>query len=214
MMGLYWIGGSPCAGKTTISEIIAQEFNWLVYSIDRYFETYLARATPDEHPFLTSYKTMGLKHFLLQPAESQLDQVTGISYEQFDFILADIQTLQETDPTRPILVEGSNILAKQVAKQLQTINQTIWLVPTEDFQLETYPTRGSWVQDVLRHHYEPDDGILAFERWMERDAQWAKQTASQAKTHNIPVITVDGSVPLLDNAESVMRHFGLLSDEA
>ncbi len=214
MSQLYWICGSPCAGKTTISNIIGQEFNWHIYSIDRYFETYLKRANPQQHPYLIAYKALGLKQFLLQAPDQQLEQVAGISREQFAFILEDIQALQSENVDKPILVEGSNILAEQVAKHLPSTHHAIWLVPTEDFQLETYPTRGAWVQDVLRHHYEPQAGILAFERWMERDAQWARMTAQQAKQYNIPVIVVDGKIPLLDNAERVMRHFGLIIDDA
>lgn len=211
-MTVYWIGGSPCAGKTTISNIIGQEFDWCIYSIDRYVETYLQRANEKQHPHLSAYREMGLKKFLLQPPQQQLEQVRGMSREQFSFILEDIAQLRDNGETRPILVEGSNILAEQVASQIDSPQQAFWLVPTEEFQLETYPKRGSWVQDVLRHHYEPDEGVLAFERWMERDAHWAKRTAQQAQSLEFPVIMVDGSTSVLDNAERVMQHFGLIDD--
>ena len=207
MPEIYWIAGSPCAGKTTISEIIGQEFGWQIYQLDRHFETYVKRADENQHPYLTAYKKMGLKDFLLQDPSDQLSQVIGMSKEQFQFIQEDIA---ELEGDAPILVEGSNILASDVAKVAKSSSHCIWLVPTEEFQLEAYPKRGSWVQDVLRHHYEPDEGILAFERWMGRDALMAKWTASEARKHDILGITVDGSVSLLDNAEIVMRHFGLL----
>jgi len=207
MPDIYWMSGSPCAGKTTISEIIGQEFSWQIYQIDRHFETYVKRANEKQHPYLTAYKKIGLKDFLLQDPSEQLSQVIGISKEQFQFIQEDIAELSED---APILVEGSNILASDVTKVVKSSSHCIWLVPTEAFQLETYPKRGWWVQDVLRHHYEPEEAVLAFERWMERDALMAKWTASEAQKYDIPVITVDGTVSLLDNAEIVMRHFGLL----
>ena len=207
MSDIYWMAGSPCAGKTTISEIIGQEFGWQIYQLDRHFEGYLDRADEKQNPYLTAYKKMGLKDFLLQDPSEQLSQVIGMSKEQFHFIQEDIA---ELEGDAPILVEGSNILASDVAKVVKSSSHCIWLVPTEEFQLEAYPKRGSWVQDVLRHHYEPEEGILAFERWMERDALMAKWTASEARKYEISVITVDGTVALLDNAEIVMRHFGLL----
>lgn len=207
MLDIYWMGGSPCAGKTTISEIIGQEFAWQIYQIDRYVESYLQRVDEKKHPFLTAYKKIGLKDFLLQDPLEQVSQVIGMSHEQFQFIQEDIADLSGD---APILVEGSNILASDVTKQLKTASRCIWLVPTEEFQLETYPKRGSWVQDVLRHHYEPEESVFAFERWMERDAIMAKKTADEARKYEIPVIVVDGRVSLLDNAEIVMRHFGLL----
>lgn len=209
MAEFYWIGGSPCAGKTTISHIIGQEFGWTVYHIDRHVETYLQRAIPEKHPHLIAYKQMGLQQFLLQDSQWQMQQVIGMSHEQFEFILEDIANL-ESDA--PILVEGATLLADDVSLKIGSASQAIWLVPTEEFQLETYPQRGSWVQDVLRHHYDPQEAITAFERWMERDALMAQWTAQEAEKRNIPVIIVDGSVELLDNAELVMRHFNLLDN--
>lgn len=206
MREIFWIGGSPCAGKTTISEIIAQEFGCQIYQIDRHFERYLDRANVDKHPHLTAYKKMGLKKFLLRNPQTQLQDVKGISQEQFGFILDDIVELSND---APILVEGSNILAADVAQHSNDSSKVIWLVPTETFQLETYPKRGSWVQDVLQHYYEPDEAVIAFERWMERDAMMAVWTAAEARKYGFRVITVDGSVSLLDNAEIVMQHFGL-----
>lgn len=207
MAQIYWMGGSPCAGKTTISQIIGQEFAWQIYSIDRHVERFLRRAKSEKHPYLTAYNEMGLRKFLLQDPKWQLDYVIEMSREQFEFVLEDIAEFSDDSP---ILVEGTTILAEDVSLQIDTPSQAIWLVPTEEFQLETYPKRGSWVQDVLRHNYQPDDAMLAFERWMQRDALMAKWTASEAERQNIPVIMVDGSVSLLDNAEYVMRHFDLL----
>jgi len=206
MAEIFWLGGSPCAGKTTISHIIGQEFGWHIYHIDRYVESYLQRAGKKKHPHLTAYKKMGLKDFLLQDPQIQMQQVIGMSHEQFAFILDDLAEIE----AKTILVEGANLLAKDVAKQIKSESHAMWMTPTEEFQLETYPKRGSWVQDVLRHNYEGDEGIIAFERWMERDAGIAKWTAEEAEKQGIPVIVVDGSLSLLDNAEIVMQHFGLM----
>lgn len=206
MRAVYWIGGSPCAGKTTISHIIGQQFGWTIYHIDRHIETYLQRANPENHPHLIAYQQMGLQKFLLQDPQWQMQQVIGMSREQFGFILEDIA---ELDSDSPILVEGATLLAEDVIRQIQSVSQAIWIVPTEIFQLETYPKRGSWVQDVLRHYYDSQEAITAFERWMERDALMALWTAKEAENLDIPVIVVDGSVSLLDNAEIVMNHLNL-----
>ncbi|MGJ3237672.1 MAG: hypothetical protein ACFE0Q_03100 [Anaerolineae bacterium] len=207
-MTIYWLGGSPCAGKTTISEIIAQEFGWQVYHLDRHVERYLQRATPQHQPHLTAYKQMGLQAFLLQASHTQLTQVLSISAEQFPFILEDLSNLSQN---KPILVEGANMRPVDVRQQINQPSQALWMVPTEAFQLDTYPKRGSWVQDVLRRYDTPDEGIRAFERWMQRDALMAQHSAEQARQQGIRVIVVDGKRSLFDNAEIVMRHFGLLS---
>jgi hypothetical protein len=206
MENVYWLGGSPCAGKTTISHIIAQEFGWQTYHIDREVESYLERADSQKHPHLSAYKEMGLKRFLLQPAKDQLETVLGMSQEQYAFILEDLAKFEEG---QTILVEGANLRPQDVASILPSTSHALWLVPTEEFQLEVYPKRGTWVQDVLRN-FEDDSRVDVFEQWMERDAMMATWAEKAASNLGIRVITVDGSASLLDNAETVMKHFGLL----
>lgn len=206
MQPIYWIGGSPCAGKTTIADIIAQEHGWRIYHIDRYFESYLERANPNKHPTLSSYKKMGLQNFLSMPAETQLDRVKAISQEQFEFILADVHAIEADTP---ILVEGANILADDAANQAVDLNHIIWLVPTEDFLLKTYPRRGTWVQDVLKLNFKADERVNIFDNWMRRDALMAKWTANRARELGIQVITIDGSQTIRENTTMVEQHFGL-----
>jgi hypothetical protein len=207
MTMFYWMGGAPCAGKTTISQIIGQEFGWRVYSLDRHVEAYLQRATPEQHPTLTEYNSMGLKRFLSLPADEQLARIWRMSAEWFAFLLEDVQSLPAD---RPILVEGSNIRPQDVAATGVAADQVIWLAPREDFLLETYPRRGAWVQGVLGQ-FAQEERVDIFEQWMLRDAAHAEQTLAQAQQLGIRTLVVDGSVTLLENAEIVMRHFGLIA---
>ncbi|MEL6306861.1 MAG: hypothetical protein AAFN11_12875 [Chloroflexota bacterium] len=210
MNQVYWMGGAPCAGKTTISHIISQEFGWYVYHIDRHIESYLRRATADVHPALTTYKKMGLQKFLLQTSDIQFEQVVAMHHEQVAFIEADIAELRQEIET-PILVEGANLIPDKIAQKQASPKHSIWLVPTEKFLLDTYPKRGNWVQEVLRRYEKADDGVQAFENWMMRDARFAGHIAHHVQAQSMTLITVDGSVSLLDNAEIAMRHFGLLN---
>lgn len=209
-MNTYWIVGSPCAGKTTIADMLAQEHNLRVYHLDRYYESYLRRADPDKHPYLTHIKSVGLSRFLSLPYDEQLNRVKHISAEQFEFILADVGAWQEDDPDTPILIEGANIRIEDVLPQIDTLNQLICIVPTEEFLLKTYPRRGTWVQDVLAN-FPNGERLNVFEQWLTRDshhAQWAMKTATE---HGIKLLQVDGSHRILENGAIVESHFGLPS---
>lgn len=203
----YWIGGAPCAGKTTIAQIIAQEFGWQVYSLDRHVEDFLRRAILRKHPALAQYNSLGLQRFLSLPAEDQLTLIWQMSAEWFGFLLDDIAELPQD---RPILVEGSNIRPADVLRTGTHPDKVIWLAPTEEFLLATYPRRGGWVQDVL-NMFPPDARLDVFEQWMLRDATHAAQTLEQAQRLGIRTLVVDGSSTLLENAEFVMRHFELIA---
>lgn len=206
MQHVYWIGGSPCAGKTTIAHIIAQEYGWQTIHLDRHMEEYLQRAKEEQHPTLARYRKDGLQMFLSQTAEEQFSAVQQLSHEQFEFIL---DTIRQFDSDSPILVEGANILASDVIRVVSELNHVVWLVPTEEFQLQTYPRRGTWVLDVLRQNFPEEQRVDVFEQWMLRDTLMAEWTANQARMHNIPVRIVDGTLTIRENAQFVGQHFGL-----
>ena len=205
---VYWLGGSPCAGKTTIAAIIAQEHGWQVYHLDRYIDSYLQRADPDQHPHITRYKHTGLKQFLALPYQEQFQRVLGLSMEYIHFVLADIDDMPDDVP---ILVEGSNLRLQDVVRYLPDVHHALWMTPTEDFLFRTYPKRGTWVQDVLRHYYPEEQRHDIFAQWMLRDARHAQWASEQAREHDIRLIVVDGKHPIRHNAALVEQHFGLVN---
>lgn len=206
-MTMYWIVGSPCAGKTTIADMLAQEHVLRVYHLDRHYESYLRRADPDRHPYLTHIKGLGHR-FLALPHNEQLDYVKHISAEQFEFVLADIAEWQEDDPDTPILIDGANIRIEDVLKHIEQPNHLICIVPTEAFLLKTYPRRGTWVQDVLSNFPE-NERLNVFEQWMTRDTNHAAWATDQAIQYGVKFIEVDGTTRIIENAAFVESHFGL-----
>jgi adenylylsulfate kinase-like enzyme len=56
---VYWIGGTTCAGKTTISKRIAEEFGFVRYDCDARVGDHQAKATKGECPTLYSIRTGG-----------------------------------------------------------------------------------------------------------------------------------------------------------
>lgn len=205
----YWIGGSPCAGKTTIAGILGQEHHISVYHLDRHIEDYFQRADPQQHPHLTRYARLGLKRFLQRPAAAQLHEIIGMSAEQFPLVLGDAHRLAQTWK-RPVLIEGANLRPQDVATAVDDVRRVFWLVPTESFLLEVYPRRGQWVGDVLRQYFAQDERVAVFENWMLRDTLHAQWTAREAAAHGFRVLWVDGATTLLDNADLVAQHFGFV----
>lgn len=43
LKNVFWLGGSPCAGKSSISEILANRFDLEVYQVDKALETQVLR---------------------------------------------------------------------------------------------------------------------------------------------------------------------------
>ena len=47
---VYWIGGSPCAGKSTVADMLGERYGVHVYHVDDHAEDHSARATATDQP--------------------------------------------------------------------------------------------------------------------------------------------------------------------
>lgn len=40
MINIYYIGGSPCAGKSTVAEILSQKYDLYYFKVDDFLDDY------------------------------------------------------------------------------------------------------------------------------------------------------------------------------
>lgn len=197
---MFWLGGSPCAGKTSIGDILAARFDLDVYSVDEAFEAHAQKFDPELHPTLTRWRASSWNQRWMQPLETLVRDVIACYQEHFTLILADVLSMPKD---RPLLVEGTALLPRQVAGVLAERSRAIWVVPTPDFQTEHYARRG-WVPGVLEQCDEPE---AAFHNWMERDAGFARWLTSEVEALGLELLRVDGQRTIEENAEAVASHF-------
>jgi len=192
--GRWWIGGSPCSGKSTVAGLLATRSNLRLYSCDDAFERHAAAVRPDAGPTLQKVTAMSLEERLAQPVEIQVGDVFRLYREQFPLILHDLD-----DAGGPVLAEGAALLPELLAGRNVPADRAVWVVPTEDFQHRHYRQR-TWAADLLAPTSDPQ---RAFRRWMRRDADFARLVAEQARELGYPVITVDGTTDATGIAATV-----------
>ncbi len=73
---VFWLGGSPCAGKSSISEIIASRFGLDVCHVDETFEAHEQRCDPLRHPALTKWSKSSWNQRWMQPVESLVQEAS------------------------------------------------------------------------------------------------------------------------------------------
>jgi uridine kinase len=198
---IFWLGGSPCSGKSSIAEILAEQFDLRVYKCDDYFDTHLQRTTPEDQPHFYHIGQMSWDEIWMRPIAEQVISEIAIYREQFSMILEDLQAIPDD---RPILVEGAALLPDLVAPLLSRSEQAIFIIPTERFQKKMYAQR-DWIQNILEQCSQPEQ---AFQNWMNRDVEFGRWVAETAVTHNLRVLTVNGSHSIAENAALVANHFG------
>ncbi len=204
---IYWLGGSPCAGKSTIAEMLASRYNLYYFNCDHAFARHQQQSDPINQPTLYGLSALTCDEIWLVPVAEQVARVIAIYEEEFSFLLADLQALPAD---RPILAEGAALMPALVAQQGIQPQQAAWVVPTAAFQQHHYAQR-PWIKDVLKGCSDP---VQAFANWMQRDEAFAHYIATAAIQHSLPLLEVDEKQTVDQNAAWVARQWGLVTDES
>jgi hypothetical protein len=200
---LYWIGGSPCAGKSSVADGIVEAHGLSTYSCDDAFERHRTQITPDRFPVFHRLLCATVEEVWIQRSvEQQVDEELQLYREEFPLILDDFRAIPAD---RPVIAEGAALLPDLLEQLKIPRNRAIWIVPTEEFQREHY-SRREWRHDVVR---ETSDPSKAWENWMARDARFAQAVCEEAQLLGYCVLTTDGSRSIKDTMCVVEEHFRL-----
>lgn len=201
---VFWIGGFPCSGKSSIATMLSEAYDLQVYHVDEAFEKHRQQVTPAKQPMLYKWADTPLNDLWMRPVSILLKETIVCYEELFDMVLKDLLSLPGG---KPVLVEGTSLLPERVDEVLSRRDQGIWLVPTERFQKVQYSDGGTWVEGVLR---ECDAPRQAFQNWMDRDAAVVRWMVEQASGLGLMCIEVDVRRAVAENARIVAKHFGLV----
>ena len=198
----YFIGGSPCSGKSTTTEILADKYNLQYYKIDNYELKHLKRAQKDNHPVMTKFKEMSWDQIWMRDPQLQAEEEFEYYRERFEFILNDLKKYSKDDK---LIVESAALLPELLNQLNLFNNQIIYMVPSKEFQVKYYSKR-TFKDSILKKCKQPKK---AFKNWMERDHLFARKVKAQAEQLGFKVLEVDGSHTVEENLKTVENHFGL-----
>lgn len=202
LKNVYWIGGSPCSGKSTIAEALVAGLGLVSYNCDDAFYRHGEMITPAKQPVFSRILSYSPEELWMRPVEQQTAEEIEIYREEFPLIISDLRSLIGSCP---ILAEGAALMPELVLPLLDDPRQAIWVIPTAEFQQTHYRQR-AWAQDVVSACSDPDQ---AFQNWMERDMRFAEYVRQTAEARGGRVLVVDGAQPVAENITHVQRHFGL-----
>lgn len=199
---ILWLGGSPCAGKSSISRLLAEAYGLVVYSVDDAFPAHVARLDPAHQPALTAWLRASWDERWMQPVDDLVAEATACYTEHWSLILGDVAAMSGAGP---VLVEGTALLPGEVARLGVAPRRAVWMTPSAEFQYRYYAQR-EWMRDIVAQCSQPE---TAFANWMARDAQFARWVEEQARCLGYEVIVVDGVTPIEGMAQRVAQHFRL-----
>jgi hypothetical protein len=193
---LYWIGGSPCAGKSSIAASLAARHGLIHFECDAGTDARMARMATSPPPAFARLTALSTGQRLARPPSWQAGLEVAFYREQFPFLRA------EFPAGAKVVAEGADLLPELLEVPLE---HAVWIVPTPEFQLRHYRER-AWVEAYLA---ECPDPAAAFDSWMDRDMRFARYVRRSAERIGGMVIVVDGSHSVNETAALVEEHFGL-----
>ena len=105
----YFIGGSPCSGKSTIAEMIANNFDMKYFKIDDYERKHLEKSRPEDHPVMYQWSQMSWDQLWMRPVDLQVKEEFQFYRERLEMILEDLENFSKEEK---IIMEGSGFITR------------------------------------------------------------------------------------------------------
>ena len=200
---VYWVGGGSGAGKSTIARRLASKHGLRLYSTDDAMADHARRCAPGDCPFLDEFKKMSMdERWVDRSPQTMLETFHWFRGEGFDLIVEDLLKLP---PYERVIVEGHRLLPRLVKPLLYHPNQGVWLIPTPEFRLAAFESRGS-LWSIAEKTSSPE---RALSNLLERDRLFTARLQDMAEKSGVAIIKVD--MPLDEGVleSRVASQFGL-----
>lgn len=122
--------------------------------------------------------------------------------EAFDLIVEDLLALPSN---QRIIVEGFRLLPRLVEPLLARRSQAVWLIPTPEFRLAAFTSRGT-LMDIAGKTSAPD---RALDNLLRRDGMFTALVEREARQRGLSVIDVDCGMTAEDLRARTAGQFGL-----
>jgi len=201
---IYWIGGAPCSGKTTIAERLAYKYGFSLFKSDDHMYAHMRLADPHKQPVMAKVARLSWEEIWTRPVEVQVQDELDFYHEEFDLLLDELALYPHG---QPVLAEGNAWLPELMTSLgLQNV-RIVYVVATKEFQVSNYSQR-EFIKEILSQCTDPR---AAFDNWMERDARFGTLVSQSARQMGLPVILVDGSLSIEENTALVEQALSLSS---
>lgn len=199
---VYWIGGMPASGKSTVARRLAEQLDLPVYHLDIHEPEHLGQITTERQPnwwfsihekYLT-FPTARLTEILLAECE-----------ERMAFVFKDVRNHQ----TVSLLAEGAAFLPGILQREGVQARRALFLILDPDARASRWESLRSATRTSVLSDY--DDPEAAWATWMERDKLVSQVIAEQARAAGMGLLEIEAEASVDAVSSAVMEHFGVTS---
>lgn len=200
MVLTYFIGGSPCGGKSTVAEILSKRYGFYYFKVDDFLPRYVKMGAAKGYPVCKKQLEMSAEQIWMREPLLQCREELEFYEEVWEFVWED---LKQVEAVNGIITEGAAYLPKLMKRLGVPANRYIAITPTEDFQIFHFRKR-EFVPYVLAGCSSKEK---AFGNWMKRDVLFAKEVQRQCGDEKYALIINDGSMEVDALVGKVTAHF-------
>lgn len=208
---VFWIGGPPDCGKTTVADRLGAKYRLQLYHFDRHEMDHIRRADPKQHRELFSFgrklAELDERAFLewlwvRRTPEELAANTTAIWSERISLVVEDLLAMPAD---RPIIAEGPGFFPEVILPLLSDPQQAVWMAPSESFKRASHMRRrkGESRAQLM------DNPGLAQRNHLDRDLLMAERYRRSAHELGLPLIEVDGSKSADEVMSEVEAYFNL-----
>lgn len=135
LKNVYFISGTPCGGKSTISKALAKKHGVAVYDLDRQMEEHKKISNPQFQPSINKI-FKNADEFFGRSVEEYKDWLLSNRREQLDFMLLDLIRLSENQ----IVVCDCDLTVKE-ADKLTDSDRIVFLIKDPTHLVDDYCNR-------------------------------------------------------------------------
>lgn len=188
---VYWIGGAPGAGKSTIARRLASQYGFQLYATDDVMSDHARRTTPAGSPYLTKFMSMDMdERWLNRTPGAMLETFHWFRGEGFSLIVEDLLVLPQGSG---VIAEGFRLLPHLVEPLLTERWNAVWLLPTPDFAQKAFECRDA----AWSIAGKTSDPARARENLVQRDRMFTDRLREDTKRLGLATVEVD--VPMTDD---------------
>lgn len=201
---VYWIGGCPSGGKTTVARALLEKKEFLYYNIDEHANNFFERAIVEKHKnFLTIMQT-GFDELLMLPDDIWLKTTILSMKECFQMIIADLYKIPNN---RPIIIEGADLLPMLLAEACEQ-NRVVFINPSYDYLCEYLPKQ-TWVKNILSQLHDDNYKLLFIKNLIHKYNIFRLYLLEGAEKLNLKVVITNNSESIEENIGIILNHFCL-----
>ncbi len=199
---VYWIGGASGAGKSTIARRLADKHSLRLYLTDEAMGDHARRWLPEDCPNLADFVKMSMdQRWVDRSPQTMLETFHWFRGEGFGLIIEDLLALP---PDQGVIAEGFRLLPHLVKPLLHDPNYCVWLIPTPEFRLVAFESRGT-MWSIPNKTSNPK---RALSNLLECDRLFTERLQRMVET-TVPAVMVDGRLTEDALESCIAGKFGL-----